>query len=86
MLRLFASHMTLLNASARFFRPSIVGGNASLPESAFRSIPMRLTEHCATICVHLKKLGLIDSRGHGRGAVWLLGATPKFGGEPNEAE
>jgi hypothetical protein len=30
----FASRMILLNASARFFRPSLVGGNASLLISA----------------------------------------------------
>jgi len=51
MLRRFASYMTLMNLSARFFTPSLVEGNASLPESAFRLIPMRLTERCATIHV-----------------------------------
>ena len=35
---------------------------------------------------HFKSLGLIDSRGHGRGAVWFLGAAPQFEGEPNKAE
>ena len=32
--------------------------------------------------IHLKRLGLIDSRGHGRGAVWLLTAI----GRANKAE
>ncbi|MFP5205876.1 MAG: ATP-binding protein [Acidobacteriota bacterium] len=36
--------------------------------------------------LHLKRLGLIDSRGHGRGAVWFLGAAPKLEGGPNKAE
>ena len=36
--------------------------------------------------LHLKRLGLIDSRGHGRGTVWFLGAAPKLEGEPNKAE
>jgi ATP-dependent DNA helicase RecG len=36
--------------------------------------------------LHLKRLGLIDSRGHGRGAVWFLAAAPKLEGEPNKAE
>ncbi len=37
--------------------------------------------------LHLKRLGLIDSRGHGRGAVWFLAATPKPEEEdPNNAE
>jgi ATP-dependent DNA helicase RecG len=35
--------------------------------------------------LHLKRLGLIDSRGHGRGAVWFLGAAPKLEEEPNKA-
>jgi ATP-dependent DNA helicase RecG len=36
--------------------------------------------------LHLKRLGLIDSRGHGRGAVWFLAAAPKLEGEPNKAQ
>ena len=36
--------------------------------------------------LHLKRLGLIDSRGHGRGAVWFLTAVPKLEGEANKAE
>jgi hypothetical protein len=36
--------------------------------------------------LHLKRPGMIDFRGHGRGAVWFLGATPKLEGEPNKAE
>jgi hypothetical protein len=35
---------------------------------------------------HSKKLGLIDSRGHGREAMWLFGAAVQFGGETNKAE
>ncbi len=35
---------------------------------------------------NLKRLGMIDSRGHGRGAVWFLGTTQKFEGESNKAE
>jgi hypothetical protein len=36
---------------------------------------------------HLKRLGLIDSRGHGPGTVWLLAATPKpEEGNPNKAD
>lgn len=33
--------------------------------------------------IHLKRLGLIESRGHGRGAVWLLAAKAEA---PNKAE
>lgn len=36
--------------------------------------------------IHLKRLGLIDSRGHGRGAVWFLATAPLSGLEPNKAE
>jgi ATP-dependent DNA helicase RecG len=36
--------------------------------------------------LHFKRLGLIDSRGHGRGAVWFLGAAQKLEGESNKAE
>jgi len=50
-LRLFESYMTLMNLIARFFRPSMVRGNASLPESGSRSILMQLTESCVTIAV-----------------------------------
>ncbi|MEI9979926.1 MAG: ATP-binding protein [Edaphobacter sp.] len=31
--------------------------------------------------IHLKRLGLIDSRGHGRGAAWFLAAKPQSGHE-----
>jgi hypothetical protein len=34
----------------------------------------------------LIELGMIDSRGHGRGAVWFLGAASKFAGESNKVE
>jgi len=36
--------------------------------------------------IHLKRLGLINSRGHGRGAVWFLAAEPKQDQNPNKAE
>lgn len=36
--------------------------------------------------IHLKRLGLIDSRGHGRGAVWFLAAESQLGLEQNKAE
>jgi len=36
--------------------------------------------------LHLKKLGLINSRGHGRGAVWFLASAPNSDREPNKAE
>jgi hypothetical protein len=36
--------------------------------------------------LHLKRLGMVDSRGHGRGAVWFLGVAPKLEGGPNKAE
>jgi len=78
--------MIFLNASARFFRPSLVGGNASLQESALRSIRPAADRTLRDDLPHLKRLGLIDSRGLGRGAVWFLGATPKFEDEPNKAE
>ena len=51
MLRLFASRMILLNVRRQILQVVAGWGNASLPESAFRSIPIRLTERCATICV-----------------------------------
>ncbi len=47
-LRLVASNMTLMNLSARFFRPSLAGGNA---RSGSRLILMQLTERCVTIAV-----------------------------------
>jgi ATP-dependent DNA helicase RecG len=36
--------------------------------------------------IHLKRLGLIDSSGHGRGAVWFLAVEPNPGQNPNKAE
>ena len=36
--------------------------------------------------LHLKRLGLINSRGHGRGAVWFLVAEPKQDQNPNKAK
>jgi hypothetical protein len=86
MLRLFTSRMIFLNASARFFRPSLVGGDARLPESALRSIHPAADRTLRDDLPHLKRLGLIDSRGHGRGAVWFLGAAQKLEGEPHKAE
>lgn len=36
--------------------------------------------------LHLKRLGLINSRGHGREAVWFLAEEPRLGQKPNKAE
>jgi hypothetical protein len=36
--------------------------------------------------LHLKRLGLINSRGHGRGAVWFLVAEPKPDQNSNKAK
>jgi hypothetical protein len=60
-------------------------------ESSFANIRREINSSVADRTLrddllHLKRLGMIDSRGHGRGVVWLLGTTPQFGGEPNEAE
>jgi ATP-dependent DNA helicase RecG len=60
-------------------------------ESSFSNIRAQINSSVADRTLrddllHLKRLGLIDSRGHGRGAVWFLGATPKFEDEPNKAE
>ena len=65
----------------------IAGGK----ESSFTNIRTQINSSVADRTLrddllHLKRLGMIDSRGHGRGAVWFLGATPKFEGEPNKAE
>ena len=64
----------------------IAGGK----ESSFANIRAQINSSVADRTLrddllHLKRLGMIDSRGHGRGAVWFLGATPKFEGEPNKA-
>ena len=50
-------------------------------ELAFRNIRSQLDEEIAERTlrddlIHLKRLGLIDTKGHGRGAVWFLKPAP----------
>jgi len=64
---------------------------AGLKESSFANIRGELNSSVADRTLrddlfHLKRLGLIHSRGHGRGAAWLLGAALKLEDEPNKAE
>ena len=67
---------------------AIAGGK----ESSFANIRTQINSSVADRTLrddllHLKRLGLIDSRGHGRGAVWFLAAAPKPEEEdPNKAE
>jgi ATP-dependent DNA helicase RecG len=53
----------------------VLAGREALP---LRTIMQDLTNPPASATVrddlyHLKRLGLVDSKGHGRGAVWFLG-------------
>jgi ATP-dependent DNA helicase RecG len=69
----------------------ILQGIAGGKESSFANIRAQMNSSAADRTLrddllHLKRLGLIDSRGHGRGAVWFLGVTPKYDDEPNKAE
>ena len=53
----------------------ILAGREPLP---LRTIMKEITNPPASATVrddpyHLKRLGLLDSKGHGRGAVWFLG-------------
>ncbi|MGO9325889.1 MAG: hypothetical protein ACLP07_15145, partial [Terracidiphilus sp.] len=67
---------------------AIAGGK----ESSFANIRTQINSSVADRTLrddllHLKRLGLIDSRGHGRGAVWFLAAAPKpEDGNSNKAE
>jgi ATP-dependent DNA helicase RecG len=67
---------------------AIAGGK----ESSFAHIRAQINSSVADRTLrddllHLKRLGLIDSRGHGRGAVWFLAAVPNAeAGDPNKAE
>ncbi len=64
---------------------------ADIKESSFSSIRAQINSSVADRTLrddllHLKRLGLIDSRGHGRGAVWFLGVAQNLEGERNKAE
>jgi ATP-dependent DNA helicase RecG len=67
---------------------AIAGGK----ESSFANIRTQINSSVADRTLrddllHLKRLGLIDSRGHGRGAVWFLAVAPKpEDGNSNKAE
>jgi len=67
---------------------AIAGGKAS----SFASVRTQINSSVADRTLrddllHLKRLALINSRGHGRGAVRFLAATPKPDDEdPNKAE
>jgi ATP-dependent DNA helicase RecG len=67
---------------------AIAGGK----ESSFANIRAQINSTVADRTLrddllHLKRLGLIETRGHGRRAVWFLAAVPKLKeGEPNKAE
>ena len=67
---------------------AIAGGK----ESSFANIRTQINSSVADRrlrddLLHLKRLGLIDSRGHGRGAVWFLATAPKpEDGNSNKAE
>ena len=50
------------------------------------SIMLLLASSCVLLRTWRINLGMIDSRGHGRGAVWFLGAASKFAGESNKVE
>jgi hypothetical protein len=57
-------------------------------EPSFSNIRTQIIHLSPTVLKQIapQRPGLIDSRGHGRGAVRFLGATPKFEDESNTAE
>jgi len=86
MFGIFPPRMVLQNASTRIFRLSLLGGNARVSIPALRSDRPAADRTLRDDLLHLKRLGLIDSRGHGQGTVWFLGEAQKIEGEPNKAE
>jgi ATP-dependent DNA helicase RecG len=65
-----------------------IAGGGEIPFSQIRSqvSPPVAERTLRDDLIHLKRLGLIDSHGHGRGAAWFMAAQPAAGPEPNKAE
>jgi len=66
----------------------VLAGGKTHPFSSIRSqvAPTIAERTLRDDLIHLKRLGLIDSRGHGRGAVWFLAVAPRLAEDQNKAE
>jgi hypothetical protein len=79
--------LTISRIDSAGFSRQFAGGKESPFASLRTQINSSLTGTLREDLFHLKRLGLIDSRGHGRGAVWFLAVAPKpEKGEPNKAQ
>jgi hypothetical protein len=63
---------------------SVVG--QTIADKTFQELAQVLRRFDPPIPVETERIGLINSRGHGRGAVWFLAEEPKLELKPNKAE